>query len=133
MVDWTCKGRNLYENYPNCILHGYGAREDGTYGSFIMYSLLWNICEELNNSIGITLIVFYLQSVIDLVNMSHILYWNFVVVYSHMETIGVISYGVTILMPMWDLIIACERCQIQVNTYSQLLNNKKTLGCIPYR
>lgn len=80
----------------------------------IMYALLWQICEELNTSIGATLIVFYLQTVIDLVNVSHIMYWNLVVRYTNMETIGVFAFAVTILMPMWELIMACQRCQNEV-------------------
>lgn len=79
-----------------------------------MYALLWQICEDLNMSIGMTLIIFYLQSVIDLVNVSHIMYWNVVVSYTNMETIGVFAFYLTILMPLWDLITSCERCKKRV-------------------
>lgn len=93
----------------------------------IMYAILYDIYAELNTSVGMSLIALYLQSLIDLVNVSHIMYWNVVVEYTHMGTIGVCVFAGTIVMPLWELVIACKRCQkivIKVNLlHLKKLNN----------
>lgn len=80
-----------------------------------MYSILCKTCHEMNQSIGISLIIFYLQSVVDLVNVSHIMYWNVVSQYSDLESFGVMAYAATILMPIWELTSSCERCLKKVS------------------
>lgn len=99
---------NRLEFVEHALLDGQAKRVS------IMYSLLWEICKELNISISTTVIIFYLECVMDLVNVSHIMYWNIVMRYSVLEIIGVIFYSVTIFMPLWELIKACERCKEKV-------------------
>lgn len=79
-----------------------------------MYALLAQICAELNQSLGLTVIVLYLQSVVDLVNICHIMYWNIVRGYTNVKTIGLVAFAITVMMPMCELIQSCEWCKKKV-------------------
>lgn len=79
-----------------------------------MYALVSQICGELNKSLGWSMIALYLQSVVHLVNVAHILYWNLLIGHLSWTTLGLVAFAVTALMPLWTLIEACERCNKKV-------------------
>lgn len=83
-----------------------------------LYGLLWQICAELNDSLGWSLIALYLQTVVDMVNVSHIMYWNVAMQdYTNVTTVGVVAFFITVLMPVWQLVDSCEQCRQQVAFY----------------
>lgn len=82
-----------------------------------LYVLLWRICANLNDSLGLYIMSLYLLSVIDLVNVTHIMFWNLRVLtrYSHLTTVGIVSLMISILMPVWTMVESCHRCHSKVS------------------